>query len=49
MWAQPCVPEALVTYCIKMRTGPLLGMIEEKGFLVDTRERMTRGIWKVPD
>jgi hypothetical protein len=32
-----------------MRTGPLLGMIEEKGFLVDTRERMTRGIWKVPD
>lgn len=27
----------------------VLGMIEEKGFIVDIRERTAQGIWKCPD
>lgn len=34
-----------------MRMSPrlLLGVVQEKGFSVDMRERTTRGMWKDPD
>lgn len=31
---------------MKMRTRPLLGMIEEQGSIVDMRESIVKGIWK---
>lgn len=34
---------------MKMRPQPLLGVFEEKGFIVDVRESPTRGTWKDPD
>ena len=34
---------------VKMGIGPLLDITEEKGFIVDMRERTARDIWKGPD
>ena len=34
---------------MKTRTCPLLGMVEEKVFIVDMRESTARDIWMGPD
>lgn len=34
---------------MKMRTWLLLGLVEEKVFIIDTRERISRGNWKSPE
>lgn len=34
---------------IKMRTSLLLGVVEEKVFSVEMRERSDSGIWKSPE
>lgn len=34
---------------IQMRTSLLLGVVEEKVFSVDMRERSDSGIWKSPE
>ena len=34
---------------MKMRTWLLLGLVEEKVFIIDKIERISRGIWKSPE